>query len=85
MDDIVRRTVEAKGVWGARFPQVPYEPPDLDVDFSARAIALMTERAGGRLEILRGDLADVPERLALLVYATEDGLVLETRQLARTG
>jgi hypothetical protein len=84
MDDVVRSIVEEKGAWGSRDCEVPRAWADLDQDFAARLVALLVESAGGRVEFHSDEVAAVPAGVALLVSPTEDGLIVETRRLAKS-
>jgi hypothetical protein len=82
MEDLVRSIVEEKGAWGSRDFEVPREYANLERDLAARLVAPLVESAGGRVEFHRDEGATIPASVALLVSATEDGLIVETRRLA---
>jgi len=84
MDDLVRSIVEENGAWSSRDSEIPRQYADLDQDFAARLVALLVESAGGRVEFDRDEVAAIPAGVALLVSATEDGLIVETRRLAKS-
>jgi hypothetical protein len=51
MDDLVRTVLESPGAWGSKSGKSdvePTSPPDLRADLTARVVALLVERAGGR-------------------------------------
>ena len=83
MDDLVRTILDTSGAWGGKSDVGPVQPPDLELDLTARVVALLIERLGGRVAFDQSDIASVPSRLLLIPSATEArGIDLEVRRLA---
>ena len=82
MDDLVRDIINEQGAWGARDSEVLRGAIDLDDAWTARLLASLVERSGGRVGFERNEVTGIAHRVTLLVFASEDGLTIETRTLA---